>query len=112
MQDVVCAFSALAYLSDLPAFFRKLAPHVQPGGTLYFLTARSSLFRFFTQIGNAMRQGLWLKAHSRREIAAMLTAAGFEIVAIDSHLLKCIISGGMLLEVVARKPQSTNAGSK
>lgn len=103
--DVVCAFSALAYLSDLPAFLRRLAPHVRPGGRLYFLTARSSLFRFFTQIGNAMRQGLWLKAHSRREIGSMLTAAGFEIVSIESHLLKCAISGGMLLEVVARKPQ-------
>ena len=110
--DVVCAFSALAYLSDLPAFFRKLAPHVQPGGTLYFLTARSSLFRFFTQIGNAMRQGLWLRAHSRREIGAMLTAAGFEVISIESHLFKCVISGGMLLEVVARKPQSAKDASK
>jgi peptidoglycan/xylan/chitin deacetylase (PgdA/CDA1 family)/2-polyprenyl-3-methyl-5-hydroxy-6-metoxy-1,4-benzoquinol methylase len=102
--DVVCAFSALAYLNDLPAFLRRLEPHVSDGGTIYFITARTSLFRFFTQIGNAMRQGLWLKAHSRRQIEAMLVKAGFEIVAIESHLLKCVISGGMLLEVVARKP--------
>ena len=103
--DVVCAFSSLAYLTDLPVFLCKLAPHVQAGGTLYFITARKSLFRFFTQIGNAMRQGIWLNAHSQREIASMLTDAGFEIVSIESHLLKCVISGGMLLEVVARKPE-------
>lgn len=110
--DVVCAFSSLAYLSDLPGFFRKLAPHVQAGGTVYFITARSSLFRFFTQIGNAMRQGLWLKAHRRREIASMLAAAGFEVVSIESHLLKCVISGGMILEVVARKPQAVKDAKK
>lgn len=106
--DVVCSFSALAYLNDLPAFFRRLAPHVQPGGKIYFITARTSLFRFFTQIGNAMRQGLWLQAHRRREIDAMLTAAGFEVIAIESHLLRCVISGGMLLEVFARKRPSAD----
>lgn len=106
--DVVCSFSALAYLNDLPAFLLRLSPHVQPGGKLYFITARTSLFRFFTQIGNAMRQGLWLRAHRRGEIKTMLTAAGFEVIAIESHLLRCLISGGMLLEVLARKQPSTH----
>ena len=109
--DVVCAFSSLAYLKDLPAFLCKLAPHVPAGGTLYFITARQSLFRFFTQIGNAMRQGLWLEAHSRKEMASMLRNAGFETLSIESHLLKCVISGGMLLEVVARKPKNAVADS-
>ncbi|MEI7613324.1 MAG: polysaccharide deacetylase family protein [Betaproteobacteria bacterium] len=108
--DVVCAFSALAYLKNLPAFLIKLAPHIEAGGTVYFITARKSLFRFFTQIGNAMRQGIWLQAHSRGEIDSMLRNAGFEIISIDSHLLKCLISGGMVLEVVARKPIATRSG--
>ena len=102
--SVACAFSALEYLVDLPAFFTRLARHIEPGGTVYFITARSSLFRLVTQIGNAMRQGLWLKAHSRREMEAMLTAAGFERITISSHLLKSFLSGGMLLEVIAHKP--------
>jgi peptidoglycan-N-acetylglucosamine deacetylase len=101
--SVVCAFSSLEYLTDLPGFFVKLSQEVEPGGALYFITARSSFFRFFTQLGNAMRQGLWLKAHSRREIESMLKAAGFEEIRIFSHLFKSIISGGMLLEVEARK---------
>lgn len=101
--SAVCAFSSLAYLSDLPAFFGRLAPHVEPGGTLYFITARRSLFRLATQIGNAMRQGMWLKAHSRKEIERMLKAAGFDEIGITSHLFKSVISGGMLLEVVARR---------
>ena len=101
--SVVCAFSALEYLTDLPAFFRRLAGQVDPDGVLYFITARSSFFRLFTQIGNAMRQGLWLRAHTRREIHAMLSAAGFDRIEVSSHLFKSIVSGGMLLEVVARK---------
>ena len=63
--SLACAFSSLYYLADLPAFFKRLARHLEPGGTLYFITARRSLFGVFTQIGNAARQGMWLKAHSR-----------------------------------------------
>lgn len=54
-----------------------------------------------------MRLGLRLKAHSRREIEAMLKAVGYERIAISSHLLKSFLSGGMLLEVVAHKPTAT-----
>ena len=100
---VACAFSSLEYLTDLQAFFCRLADHIEPGGTLYFITARRSLFRLFAQIGNAMRQGLWLKAHSRREIEAILSDSGFEEIRIGSHLFKSWVSGGILLEAVARR---------
>jgi peptidoglycan/xylan/chitin deacetylase (PgdA/CDA1 family)/SAM-dependent methyltransferase len=109
---VACAFSSLEYLADLGAFFRRLADHIEPGGTFYFITARRSLFRFFSQVGNAMRQGIWLKAHSRREIEAILSASGFEGIRIGSHLFKSVVSGGILLEAVARRRMdpSTPAG--
>lgn len=100
---VACAFSSLEHLTDLQAFFCRLADHIEPGGTLYFITARQSLFHLFAQIGNAMRQGLWLKAYSRREIEAILSASGFEEIRIGSHLLKSWVSGGILLEVAARR---------
>jgi peptidoglycan/xylan/chitin deacetylase (PgdA/CDA1 family)/SAM-dependent methyltransferase len=106
---VACAFSSLEYLTDLRAFFRRLADHIEPGGTLYFITARPSLFRLFSQIGNAMRQGLWLKAHSRREIEAILSASGFEEIRIGSHLFKSWVSGGILLEAVARRRMDPGA---
>lgn len=109
--SLVCAFSSLEYLADLPAFFTRLARQIEPGGAVYFITARSSLFRLFTQIGNAMRQGLWLKARTRREIEVMLTAAGFERITISSHLCKSLLSGGMLLEVVARRAAAATAST-
>lgn len=102
--SVICAFCSFEYIADLPALIRRLALHLEPGGTFYCITARRSLFRLFTQIGNAMRQGLWLRARSPREMEAMLRSAGFEEVAIGAHLLRSWLSGGMLLEVVARKP--------
>ena len=40
---------------------------------LYFTTAHRSLFRLFTQIGNAMRQGIWLVARTERSIYKSLT---------------------------------------
>jgi peptidoglycan/xylan/chitin deacetylase (PgdA/CDA1 family)/ubiquinone/menaquinone biosynthesis C-methylase UbiE len=101
--DGACAFLVLEYIADLPAFFRRLAPFIRPGGTLYFTTARRSFFRFFTQIGNAMRQGMWLKARSRREVERMLSEAGFGRIEVQSRLLKSVVSGGMLLEVSARR---------
>ncbi|MGZ8463556.1 MAG: polysaccharide deacetylase family protein [Candidatus Deferrimicrobiaceae bacterium] len=109
---VACAFSSLEYLTDLPAFFRRLAEHIEPGGTVYFITARRSLFRLFAQIGNAMRQGLWLKAHRRRDIEAILSASGFGEIRVGSHLFKSRVSGGILLEAVARRriDPSTPAG--
>jgi len=106
---VACAFSSLEYLTDLRAFFRRLADHIEPGGTLYFITARPSLFRLFAQIGNAMRQGLWLKAHGRREIVAILSASGFEEIRIGSHLFKSWVSGGILLEAAARRRMDPGA---
>jgi len=99
----VCAFSALEYMTDLPGLVGRLAPRLEPGATVYFITARRSLFRLFTQMGNAMRQGIWLKARTRREFHALLAQHGFERIEISAHLLKSWVSGGMLLEVVARK---------
>lgn len=101
--DAVCAFSALEYIADLPGLLRRLAPRMRPGATVYFITARRSLFRLVIQLGNAMRQGIWLKARSRRGMAAMLAEAGFEPIAIGTHLMKSWLCRGMLLEVVARR---------
>ena len=106
---VACAFSSLEYLTDHQAFFCRLADHIEPGGTLYFTTARRSLFRLFAQVGNAMRQGLWLKAHSRREIESILSASGFDEIRIRSTLFKSWVSGGILLEAVARRRMDPGA---
>jgi peptidoglycan-N-acetylglucosamine deacetylase len=103
MYDVVCSFSSFEYIPDLEELFKKLSECVKPGGILYFTTAHRSLFRFFTQVGNAMRQGIWLLARTERSIDKSLVRNGFVVKQISAHVLKSCVSGGMLLEAVAFK---------
>jgi peptidoglycan-N-acetylglucosamine deacetylase len=45
--SVICAFAAFEYIADLQVLLRSLAPHLEPGGVIYFITARRSFLRFF-----------------------------------------------------------------
>ncbi|MFH1130065.1 MAG: polysaccharide deacetylase family protein [Pseudomonadota bacterium] len=101
--DLICSFSAFEYVSDLPALLGHIANNLAPGGSLFFTTSHRCLFRVFTQIGNAMRQGLWLYARSQKQIEQMLIAAGLTPVHITTHALKNPLNPGMLLSVVANK---------
>lgn len=101
--SVICAFASLEYMSDLPRLVHRLAGRLEPGGVLYFITSRSSFLRFFVQLGNYVRQRIWLKAHSHREIRKMLLAAGCDRIEINHHLFTLFNHGGTLLEVVARR---------
>jgi len=103
LYDSVCAFSSFEYIPDLENLIRKVAASIRPGGTVYFTTARRSFFRFFTQIGNALRQGLWLHARSEREVRKVLSGSGFDQITISSHAMKCPLLGGILLEARAVK---------
>jgi peptidoglycan-N-acetylglucosamine deacetylase len=100
----VFSFLVFEYFQDLPAFFRRLAPLLEPGAPVYFITARTSFLRFWTQVGNALRQGIWLKSRSGREVMALLREAGIETVRAEGHLLTILGRGGMILEVEGRWP--------
>ncbi|MCP4135668.1 MAG: polysaccharide deacetylase family protein [bacterium] len=103
--DIICAFSVFEYITDLHTIVNKLYDCLNPGGILYFTTANRSLFRFFTQVGNAMRQGVWLHARSSKEIKTILMTNGFTNIDISTHLFKSYISKGMILEVFAKKQE-------
>lgn len=101
--NVICSFSTLEYVADPAALFVKLAALLKPGGILYLTTARRSFFRFFTQVGNALRQGLWLRARSARSMKKALAEAGLSDARISAHVLKCGPFGGILMEIIAVK---------
>ena len=101
--SLACAFAVLEYMADLPELLRRIAERLEPGGAIYFITSRRSFLRFFIQLGNAMRQGMWLKARGRGQVERMLRHAGFDRIEIDTHLFKVFNGGGMLLEVFARR---------
>ncbi len=102
--DLICAFSCFEYVGNLPVLLGRLAICLAPGGRLYFTTAHRSFFRFFTQIGNALRQGIWLRARSRSEIEAALRAAGLAPLEMTAAVFGGP-GGGMLVEVVAGRPE-------
>jgi SAM-dependent methyltransferase len=110
--DLVCAFSSLEYVPDLPATLRALAARLRPGGALYLTTAHRCLLRRFVQIGNALRQGVWLHAYRRRALARALRAAGLEVQALETHHLRLGPLGGMLLEARAQKPESSGSSNR
>lgn len=97
--DLICAFSSLEYMADLDGTLRRFAALLAPGGHLLCTTAHPSLLRLFVQIGNALRQGLWLHARSARRFRLALEAAGLSPVAESTHVLD-----RMLLLSVAKRP--------
>ncbi|OGD10129.1 MAG: hypothetical protein A2Y86_01580 [Candidatus Aminicenantes bacterium RBG_13_62_12] len=101
--DMVCSFSSFEYVADLEKLLLQIRPFLKEGGILYFITARRSGLRFFAQVGNAMRQGIWMHARSRRRVAGMLKRAGFSPVSLSSFGPRTAIAGGSLLEAAARK---------
>jgi len=105
--DLVAAYSALEYLPDLQAALARLAGLLGPGGRLHLTTAQRSLPRLFTQLGNAMRQGVWLHARGRGQLGRAARAAGLELERLDAFGLRVPGLpgfGGLMLELVARKP--------
>ena len=101
--DVICSFSALEYIRDPGGLLQRLDQYLKPGGTIFIITAHRSPIRLFAQIGNALRQGLWLRAWSVREMRKFLAGADLEPVELSTHALKSPLNGGILLLVLARK---------
>ncbi len=100
----ICAFSSFEYVPDLGGLIKRLAEFLESGGTLYFTTAHNGFFRFWAQVGNAMRQGVWLHARGIRQVKRALEMAGLEPVDITTHGGKFLFSHGLILEVMAKKP--------
>ena len=101
--DVVCSFSVFEYVADLQSLLAALVKHLEPGGRLIFSTAHRSFFRFFAQLGNAMRQGMWLHARTTSQVERILRALDMEDISLSTLGMKSPVNGGLLLTASARK---------
>ncbi len=99
----ICAFSSLEYVADLGGLLSLLMDLLEPEGTLYFTTARRSFLRLFAQVGNGLRQGVWLHARTARGLRRDLRRAGYRGIRLSSFGLP-YPGGAMLLEGIARRP--------
>ena len=101
--DLIVSFSSLEYIPDLETLFSLLATHLKPGGQLYFTTAHRGILRFFVQLGNAMRQGIWLHARSCGSMRSMLKNTNLTPIHVQDHVFRVPLFGGFLLEAWAKK---------
>ncbi|MBW2699964.1 MAG: polysaccharide deacetylase family protein [Deltaproteobacteria bacterium] len=102
--DLVLACSVLEYVTDLESALTRAASLLRPGGHLILTSAHPSCWRFFVQIGNAMRQGLWLSARPKRHWSRVLKSAGLKTQRLEDFGLPDILGQGMVLLAVARRP--------
>ena len=102
--DRIFAFSSLEYTGDLERLMKKMALLLKPGGRVYVTTGHASVYKLFAQIGNAMRQGMWLHARSHREIKRACRGAELKVLYCKTHLCSFPVLGGMLLEFLVEKP--------
>ncbi len=100
---LICSFSAFEYVTDLDRLLAAVTARLAPGGRLLFTTARRGPLRAFVQLGNALRQGVWLTARSEPELRVALARAGLACERIESAGLKLGRHGGLILAVLARK---------
>lgn len=101
--DAACAFSSLEYFRDLPGLLARIGARIKPGGLLYFTLSRRSPFRLPAQIGNAVRQGVWLRSYGRSSLTRMLGRTGYRIQEIRPFGMRGLLGRGLLWEVVARR---------
>jgi ubiquinone/menaquinone biosynthesis C-methylase UbiE len=107
--DAIFAISCLEYVPDLAELFVHIRRMLKPGGILYLTIARRSLLRLAIQVGNALRQGVWLHAWSRGEINRFLASAGFGDTAIRAFGMRSPLCRGILMEVTAKRPDEDGA---
>lgn len=100
--DIICSFSAIEYIADLPALMAVLSPLLTSDGILYLLTAHTSFPRFFSQVGNALRQGIWLHSRTRSGLQRTLEGAGFTVRTMAVHGLTLGPLGGIIITASAK----------
>lgn len=99
--DLVCSFSVLEYAPDLAAAVAGMARNLRPGGWLWLTTAHAGLPRLIGQIGNAIRQGVWLHARTAGGVRRALTRAGLGAIQV-----RPFGPAGLLIEARAQAPES------
>jgi 2-polyprenyl-3-methyl-5-hydroxy-6-metoxy-1,4-benzoquinol methylase len=101
--DVIMSFSAIEYIKDSKALFRKISGLLKPGGHLILSTAHDTFLRFWGRLGNYFRQGIYLDAYSKGRMKRLLAENGLRIEEVRDLCLKNLFFRGILLFVHAVK---------
>ena len=103
--DVIASFSAIEYIKDAAALYKKIGALAGPECKLIITTAHNTFLRLFGRLGNYFRQKIYMKAYRKNEMKKLLEENGFEIENMTDICLKNTFIRGILLFVLANKKQ-------
>ena len=101
--DLIVGFSAIEYIKDKEALFRKMAELLKPGGRLVLTTPHHTFIRWWGRLGNYFRQKVFMAAYSKKTMARLLETNGLKIVDMRTLCLKTLFSDGVLLFIHAAR---------
>jgi ubiquinone/menaquinone biosynthesis C-methylase UbiE len=101
--DLIVGFSAIEYIKDEEALFKKMAELLKPGGRLVLTTPHDTFIRWWGRLGNYFRQKIFMTAFSRKKMTRLLEINGLRIVDMRALCLKTFFSEGVLLFIHATR---------
>jgi ubiquinone/menaquinone biosynthesis C-methylase UbiE len=101
--DLIVGFSAIEYIKDEEALFKKVAELLKPGGRLVLTTPHHTFIRWWGRLGNYFRQRIFMTAYSKNKMACLLEKNGLKVVDMHALCLKTFFSKGVLLFIHAAK---------
>ncbi len=101
--DLIVSFSAIEYIRDIHALFKKISDLCVPGGKVLITTAHNTFFRLFGRLGNYVRQKVYMNAFSKKQIKSLLETNGLQLDVIEDISLKTWLTKGILLFILAHK---------
>ncbi|MGI5101830.1 class I SAM-dependent methyltransferase [Treponema vincentii] len=101
--DYIVSFTAIEYILDKKALFRKVAQLLKPSGKLFITTTHKTFIRFWGCFGNYFRQHIFMNMYSKREIKKLLQNNGLKPLLIEDYVLKRFPFKGILLVIHAQK---------
>ena len=101
--DYIVSFTAIEYILDKKALFRKMAQLLKPSGKLFITTTHKTFIRFWGCFGNYFRQHIFMNMYSKREVKKLLQNNGLKPLLIEDYVLKRFPFKGILLVIHAQK---------
>ena len=101
--DYIVSFTAIEYILDKKALFRKMAQLLKPSGKLFITTTHKTFIRFWGCFGNYFRQHIFMNMYSKREVKKLLQNNGLKPLLIEDYVLKRFPFKGILLAIHAQK---------
>ncbi len=95
--DLIVSFSAIEYIKEKEALFRKISSLLKPGGKLILTMPHDTFFRWWDRLFNYFRQKVFISAYTKKKIRQLHISNGLNEVEIKDLGMKSFFSKGLIL---------------